>query len=233
MNVGNKPTPWPQLQNIVIIGGGNHAQYSIDIIEKEGKYNIVGVIDSIKEIGEDVYGYKVIGRQQDLERLGHQYNFSSGIITVGDNYIRYKIYKDIITTCPGFTFVNAIHPSVLIGNHVFLGCGIIAMAGVIINPGATIGDFAFFATGAQIEHDCTIGHFASVSAGSVLGGHVHVSNFAAVTLGVTIVDRVKIGHNSVIGSASLVTKDIPDNVVAYGQPAKVIRSREPGERFLK
>lgn len=226
MNVGNKI-------NIAIIGGGNHAQYSIDIIEREGKYNIVGIIDSVREIGSYLYGYKVIGRQEDIKRLCSNYDFWSGIITVGDNWIRDKIYKEIITTAPFFTFVNAIHPSVVIGNNVFLGAGIIAMAGVIINPGATIGDFAFFATGAQIEHDCTIGRFASVSAGSVLGGHVHIKDYAAVTLGVTIVDRVTIGENSVIGSAALVTKDIPDNVVAYGQPAKIIRFREPGERFLK
>lgn len=220
-------------RNIAIIGGGNHAQYSIDIIEREGNYNIVGVIDSIKEIGEDMYGYKVIGRQENIRELSYKYGFTSGIITVGDNWTRYKIWKAITEVDPLFTFVNAIHPSVIIGNNVKLGRGIIAMAGVIINPGATVEDFAFFATGAQIEHDCTIGKFASVSAGSILGGHVCVRAFAAVTLGVTIIDRLIIGTNSVIGSGSLVTKDIPSDVVAYGNPAKVIRSREQGERFLK
>ena len=35
------------MKNIVIIGGGNQAHYTIDIIEKEGYYNIVGIIDSI------------------------------------------------------------------------------------------------------------------------------------------------------------------------------------------
>jgi sugar O-acyltransferase (sialic acid O-acetyltransferase NeuD family) len=226
MNAGNKP-------NIVIIGGGNHAQYCIDIIEREGKYNIIGIIDSIKNLGDDVFGYKVIGKQEHVNSLSDTYGFTAGIITVGDNWARYKIYSDIIETYPSFTFVNAIHPSVIIGNNVKIGKGVIAMAGVIFNPGANIGDFTFFATGAQVEHDCYIGDFASISAGSVLGGHVHIGDFAAITLGVTIVDRVTIGKNTVIGSGSLVTKDIPDNVLAYGSPAKIIRTREPGERFLK
>lgn len=220
-------------ENIVLIGGGNHVQYSIDIIEKEGKYNVVGIIDSIKDIGTGIYGYKVIGRQENIKSLSLEYNFKSGIITIGDNWIRHKIWKIIMDIDPSFTFVNAIHPSIIIGNNVKMGHGIIAMAGVIFNPGATIEDFCFFATGAQIEHDCIIGKFASVSAGSVLGGHVHVKDYAAITLGVTILDRVTIGENSVIGSGSLVTKDIPDDVLAYGNPAKIIRKREKGERFLK
>ena len=219
--------------NIVLFGGGNQVQYTIDIIERECKYNIVGIIDSIKDIGEDLYGYKVIGRQEDIKILAIDYDFTAGIITVGDNYIREKIYKDIVRFMPYFVFVNAIHPSVIIGNNVQIGYGVVAMAGVIFNPGARIGDFTFFATGAQIEHDCFIGHFSSISAGSVLGGHVVIKPFAAVTLGVTIVDRVCIGQNSVIGSGSLVVKDIPDNVLAYGNPAKIVRFREAGERFLK
>lgn len=226
MKDGNKP-------NIVLIGGGNQAQYVIDIVEREGKYNIVGIIDSIHHIGEMIYGYPVIGKQQDIVSLSKIHNFQSGIISVGDNWIRDFIYEYIAHVYPEFTFVNAIHPSVIIGNNVNIGYGVVAMAGVIFNPGSKIGDFTFFATGAQIEHDCTIGHFASVSAGSVLGGHVFIKPFAAVTLGVTILDRLCIGQNSVVGSGSLVTKDIPDNVLAYGSPAKVIRKREAAERFLK
>ena len=107
------------------------------------------------------------------------------------------------------------------------------MAGCIINPKTTIGDFTFFATGAQIDHDCTIEDYASISAGSVLGGYVIVKEYAAITLGVTIIDRLTIGFNTVIGSGSLVTKSFPNNVLAYGSPAKVMKNRKQGEKFLK
>jgi acetyltransferase-like isoleucine patch superfamily enzyme len=109
----------------------------------------------------------------------------------------------------------------------------VAMAGVIINPMAKIGNHTFFATGSQIEHDCTIEDFASVSAGSVLGGYVHIKRYSAITLNVTILDRLIIGENCVVGSGSLVLKDIPDNILAYGNPCKNIRYRPIGEKFLK
>ena len=107
------------------------------------------------------------------------------------------------------------------------------MAGCIFNPKAVIEDFTFFATGAQVEHDCYIGKFASISAGSTLGGYVDLGKFSAITLGVTVVDRIHIGENSVVGSGSLVVNNVPDNVLVYGSPSKIIRERKPEDKFLK
>ena len=221
------------MKNIVLIGGGNQAHYTIDIIEKENKYNIIGIIDSIHEIGSNRFGYPVIGRQENIDVLIKQYNIKGGIISIGDNWARHYVYNQIKSISSNFQFFNAIHPSVIIGKDVEIGRGIVAMAGCFFNPKSKIGNFTFFATGAQIEHDCIIEDFASISAGSVMGGYVKISNYAAITLGVTIIDRLTIGKNSVIGSGSLVTKDIPDNVLAYGSPCKIIKTRKEGEKFLK
>lgn len=221
------------MKSIVLFGGGNQLQYSIDIIVKEKKYKIIGIVDSIQPIGKELYGYKIIGRQENIATLIKEYNVDGGIITVGDNWSRKYIYDSIIREVPDFDFVNAIHPSVIIGMNVKIGKGIIAMAGCIFNTGANIGDFTFYATGAQIEHDSEVNEFASVSAGSITGGHVIIGKFSAITLGVIILDRISIGENTVVGAGSLVIKSVPDNVLVYGSPAKIIRSRNIGEKFLK
>lgn len=44
--------------------------------------------------------------------------------------------------------------------------------------------------------------------------------------GVIIMPGVTIGNNVVIGAGSVVTKDIPDHVVAYGNPCRVMRSND-------
>lgn len=221
------------MKNIVIIGGGNQAHYTIDIIEKEGKYNIVGIIDSIHEIGSERFGYKILGRQENIIEIVQKYQIYGGLISIGDNWVRHLISNQILELIPDFNFVNAIHPSVIIGNNVKLGIGIAAMAGVIFNPKSEIGNFTFFATGAQIEHDCIVSDFASVSAGSVTGGYVKIGKYSALTLGVTVLDRLEIGENTVVGAGSLVLKSLPNNVLVYGNPAKIIRTREIGEKFLK
>lgn len=221
------------MENIFLFGGGNQAHYTIDIIEKEGKYNVVGIIDSVHEVGSERFGYKILGRQENLKELIPQYNILGGVISIGDNWSRYAVYQQIIKIVPDFTFVNAIHPSVVIGNTTEMGVGIVAMAGCIFNPKAKIGNFTFFATGAQVEHDNTIHDFASISAGSITGGYVTLGKYSAITLGVTVLDRIEIGENTVVGAGSLVIKSLPDNVLAYGNPAKIIRGRNQFEKFLK
>jgi sugar O-acyltransferase (sialic acid O-acetyltransferase NeuD family) len=220
-------------KRILLFGGGNQVHYTIDIIEKENKYEVIGIIDSVHEIGADRYGYKVLGRQDNLINIVDEYKIDAGLITIGDNWSRSIVYNAIINQMPSFEFINAIHPSVIIGKNVELGFGIVMMAGVIVNPLSKIGNFTFFATGCQIEHDCIIQDYASVSAGSIMGGYVNIGKYSAITLGVTILDRLNIGENSVIGSGSLVLKDIPDNVLAYGNPINKVRARLVGEKFLK
>jgi sugar O-acyltransferase (sialic acid O-acetyltransferase NeuD family) len=221
------------MENIILFGGGLHTNYCIDIIKKEGKYNIVGIVDSLKIIGEELFGYKILGRQEQLNTIISEYNIQGGLITIGDNWSRKIVFESIIKQDPDFKFVNAIHPSAIIGMNVVIGDGVVIMAGCIINPNSNVGNFCFFATGAQLEHDCNIHDFASISAGSITGGKVNIGKYSAIALGVVIIDRINIGENTVVGSGSLITKDLPDNVLAYGSPASIIRGRELGERFLK
>jgi sugar O-acyltransferase (sialic acid O-acetyltransferase NeuD family) len=221
------------MKNILLFGGGLHARYCIDIIEKEGKYQVAGITDPYQEEGTELYGYRVVGRQEQLPRLIAEYNIYGGLIAIGDNWTR-KHVRDVIRSIKrDFVFVNAIHPSTLVGRSVEFGVGIVIMAGCIINPGARIGNFCFLATGAKVGLYNVMHDFSSVSANSVTGEEVEIGEFAAITLGVTVVNGLKIGDNSVTGAGSLVLEDVPNNVLAYGSPARVIRPCKPGERFLK
>lgn len=222
-------------KNIVLIGCGSGLIYSVDIIEKQGLYNIVGLIDSVKDVGTELYGYKVIGRQEEILKLKEEYLIYGAVITLGDNYLRYKISTEINEKLKSedWVWVNAIHPSVLIGNNVELGEGCLFMANVVINSGSAIKNFVHGYTGAIIEHNNTFESFSSISAGSVTGGFVNLGRYSAITLGCIIFDRVRIGNNVVVGSGSLVTKDLESDYLYYGNPCKKIRWRDLGEKYLK
>ncbi len=221
------------MENILLFGGGLHVSYCIDIIEEEGRYNIVGIADSAKDIGTELYGYKVIGRQEQLKELITKYDIHAGMITIGDNWSRKIVYDCIMNQIPDFKFVNAIHPAAVVAKNVQLGVGNVIMAGCICSTNSIVGDFCFMGTGAHLEHNCTLGDFASISAGSVMGGKVNIGKYSAITIGVIIVDRLNIGENTVVGSGSLVLNDLPDNVLAYGNPVKIIRTLNLSDKFLK
>lgn len=55
---------------------------------------------------------------------------------------------------------------------------------------------------------------------------IMIGNNVWIGGGVIIMPGVTIGDNVVIGAGSVVTKDIPDNVVAYGNPCRVMRSNQ-------
>jgi len=84
-----------------------------------------------------------------------------------------------------------------------------------------VGRGTILGAGASIGHDCKIGRNNVIANGSVLLGYVETGDNVKIGANSTINPRRKVGSNSVIGSGSVVTKDIPENCVAYGNPCKV------------
>ena len=80
--------------------------------------------------------------------------------------------------------------------------------------------------GVIIEDSVQIGSHCSIYSISTIDdkvGEVHLKNNSKVGSHSTILPGVTVGENSIIGAHSLVIDDIPDNVIAFGVPAKVIR----------
>ena len=72
----------------------------------------------------------------------------------------------------------------------------------------------------QIGSHCSI---YSISTIDDKKGKVHLKENCKIGSHSTILPGVTIGKNSIIGAHSLVLNDIPDNVIAYGVPAKIAR----------
>ena len=94
---------------------------------------------------------------------------------------------------------------------------------MVINPRARIGENVIVNTAASIDHDCVIEDGAHLCPGTHLAGGVNIGRGAWIGIGAVVSDHLQIGANSIIGAGAVVTHDIPNNVVAYGVPAKVIR----------
>ncbi len=217
---------------IFIIGSSGHAKVIIDIVEKEGKYEIAGLIDSYKNKGEETLGYKIIGTEKDLPQLLASFPGASIIIAIGDNWIRHLVKEKITAIAPELKFASTIHPSAQIAKNVKIGKGVVIMAGAIVNSESTIGDFTIINTKAAIDHDGTMMRFSSLAPGVTAGGNVTIGEFSAISIGASIKHNISIGNHAVIGAGSIVLNNCNNNVIMYGVPAKEIRNREVGERYL-
>lgn len=93
----------------------------------------------------------------------------------------------------------------------------------VISAHTKIGDFVTINRGVTIGHHVIIENYVTINPGVNIAGNVTIGEGAMVGIGANIIDGVKIGKNCIIGAGSIVTKDVPDDVVAYGNPCKPIR----------
>ena len=105
------------------------------------------------------------------------------------------------------------------------------LEGFVLGKDTDIGAFSYInaLNGVVIEDNVQIGSHCSIYSISTIdntSGKIFLKNNCRIGSHTTILPGVSIGKNSIIGAHSLVNKDIPDNVVAYGVPAKVIKKLE-------
>lgn len=220
------------MEKIIIVGSEGHGKVIIDIIEKEGKYSIAGLVNANPKPDSTIMGYPILGSDNDLLQLREKFPNCLFFIAIGDNIIRHKVKQKIEQLFPLIHFPSAIHPSAQIAKDVKIGSGVCIMAGAIINSSSTIGDFCIINTKAGIDHDNHIDQFTSLAPNVTTGGDVSIGEFSAIGISATVKHGITIGNHVVVGAASYINNNIPDNVVSYGIPGKIIRNRAIGEKYL-
>jgi sugar O-acyltransferase (sialic acid O-acetyltransferase NeuD family) len=220
------------MDNIVIIGSSGHAKVIIDIVQQEGKYNVAGLLYRLRDFGEKTLGYPVLGKEEELPELIKTHALKGAIVAIGDNFVRSKVAARIKEICPDLPFVSAIHPKASIAMEVSIGEGTVVMAGVSINPCSSVGRFCILNSNSSLDHDSILEDFASLAPGATTGGNCRIGQYSAVGIGAVLIHGIHVGEHTVIGAGSLVTKSIESFVVAYKTPAKVIRNRKQGDRYL-
>ena len=150
-------------------------------------------------------------------------------IAVGEPEVRKKIYKQIQNS--GYGFATLIHPSVYIPNSTKIGQGVTITQFVSISCNVTICDNVYIQPCAVIGHDIVIGKLSTIGAGSALGGNCVVGDCNFLGMKCVIKEKVKIGSNTIISMGAVVYNDIGDNLIALGNPARIMRRNEDKKVF--
>lgn len=211
----------------LIFWGGTGQAIVLEEFLCEEEYKLIAIFDRNKELkppfkNVPVYPaeeFKKWSAEQDVSNI----YFVSAIAGHRNRQrlIKHNLMKDI-----GLKPLTAIHPSAYLAKNAKISEGCQIMANSTICARAKIGKCTIVNTAASIDHECEIGRAVHIGPGAHLSGCVAVGDFSFLGTGCTILPRVKIGKNSIIGAGAVVTKDVPDNVVAVGTPAKVVRKNE-------
>lgn len=195
---------------LILLGAGGHANSCIDVIEQEGKFEIVGLLGLPEQQNTICLGYPVIGTDIDLSILAqvHQYALIGvGQIKIKDHRIR--LYKQVIQF--GLQLPTIVAPSAYVSRFATLGVGNIVMHGAIIGPRANVGNNCIINNNALLEHDVTIADHCHVSTGAILNGNVKVGEGSFIGSGSVIREGVTIGSGCVVGMGLTVRHSLNDN----------------------
>lgn len=195
------------MKKIILIGGGGHATSCIDVIEKEKKFKIIGIIDSTKKIDKKILNYKVIGRDKDLKKFKRLADYA--FICVGHisiNNVRKKLFDQVIKS--GFKLPKIISPNSVISKYSKIGQGTIVHHGAIINAGSIIGKNCIINNNSLIEHDVKIGNNTHISTSVTINGDVSIGENSFIGSGAIIKNSIKIKKKTFVSMGKIIKKNI-------------------------
>jgi sugar O-acyltransferase (sialic acid O-acetyltransferase NeuD family) len=213
--------------SIFIFGAGGHAASVANVAMAAG-YRITTFIDNGRRMATFL-GTTVVETVDQAIAIGPT---SCCAVAVGDNFLRERIIREVLSEYRQLRFPSLIHPSAIVSHFTTIGEGTLIMPNAVVGPNSRIGSFCILNTQASIDHDCIMDDFSSLAPGVVTGGTVKIGARAAVSIGAVIKHGVTVGRDSIVGANSYLNKDIGDHIVAYGTPAKPVRSRLTGESYL-
>ena len=215
----------------VIIGAGGHGRVVLDIMQHEGRHEVVGFLDSNPDLhGRLMDGVEVLGPIQRLAGLKEQ-GVLGAIVAVGHNGTRRSFGEQVQRL--GHELVSAIHPSANIANNVSMGRGVVVAAGALVCAHCQIGDGVILNTGCLVDHETMIGTACHLCPGVKIAGRVTIESGAFVGIGATVIQHVRVGHDSVIGAGAVVLKDVPPMSTVVGLPAREIKNLSNPNEFAE
>ena len=140
----------------------------------------------------------------------------------GEHGLARATISQFLITC-GLAPLQVIHQTSFIDQSARIGVGLQMMPSTTIHKFTHISDFVIVNTAATVDHDCHLGLGVQVMGSAAIAGGVTIGDYSTIGTNATVLPDLRIGEGSYIGAGSVVTKDIPENVVAYGSPARVIR----------
>jgi UDP-N-acetylbacillosamine N-acetyltransferase len=207
---------------LVIWGASGHAAVVADIVRLQARFEIAGFLEDIDLSRHHTMfcGAPILGGGEQLDHLRAQ-GIGFVLVCIGDCAARLRLAE--VALAKGFELATAMHPAAVVAEGAQVGPGTVLAAGSVVNPGATLGRNVIVNTCASVDHDCVLEDGVHISPGAHLGGGVTVGRGTWIGIGAVVRDHVMIGAGVTIGAGAVVVKDIPDGVMAYGVPARVVK----------
>ena len=215
----------------MILGAGGLGQEIAWLIEEindhSPEWRILGFLDSDARLhGESVLGYPVLGGDREASKL----RGAGFVLGVGDPPLRKRIVERLR---PEVTFwPTLISPTARVHGSNSVGVGVVLGRFADMTVGCVIGDFVMINIHAVLGHAVQVGEYSIVDPNVTINGEARVGRCCLIGANAFVRD-VAIGDHATVGAGAVVVKDVPENCVVAGVPARVIRTGTPDHTLTR
>lgn len=207
------------MKNLLIVGAGPCGRevyaWATQARECGVEWNVGGFLDSRSGImGNYDYGVNVIG-SPDKYRPGLEDLF---VCAVGEPAARRRYCSMLLER--GAQFATITHPTVVLGENIKMGLGVILCPNVTISCDVCIGDFVTVNMHSFIAHDVTVGRYCQIHGHVSINGGVVIGEEVLVGSNASILPNIVVGDGAIVGAGSIVLQNVASQQTVFGNPAK-------------
>lgn len=208
---------------MLIIGAKGFAKEVLEVVYKNNYSPYIAFYDDINtDIGDFLYDkFPILKNENQAKDFFFKFG-NKFTIGIGGPSLRQMLYDKFIKLNGEFT--STISENTIIGsfgNKIENGCNI--MQNVVITNDVQVGLGTIINQTSSIGHDVKIGEFCEICPNVSISGNCVIGDYSFIGTAAIILPKVKIGKNVIVGAGAVVSKDLPDNCVAVGIPAKIIK----------
>jgi sugar O-acyltransferase (sialic acid O-acetyltransferase NeuD family) len=199
-----------------IVWGATGQAIMLEEILRQRKISIVAFFENNKDICSPFSEIPIYYDKDKIAEYKGYYFIAAigGSRGVDRTRISYDLKKQ------GLYPVTLIHQTAYVSGSSTLQEGIQVLPMAKICSRVKIDEYSIINTGSSIDHECVLERGVHIGPNAVVCGCVKIGEYSFVGANATILPRLKIGKNVIIGAGAVVTKNVPDNVVLVGNPAR-------------
>jgi sugar O-acyltransferase (sialic acid O-acetyltransferase NeuD family) len=216
---------------IAVFGSSGISRETAFLIEDINNHSLTSIFDFLgfvednsEKIGKKVSKYEIVTCDDQFADFSKEFPVLGVALPIGLPKIKRKIHENVLVALDNIAFPNLIHPSVsLHQDTVKMGIGNIVTAGVRFTCDIEIGNFNLFNLNSTIGHDVIIEDFCVINPGATVSGGVKIKNEVLIGTGANILQYNTLNTKSVVGAGAVVSKNVSENTVVVGVPAKPLK----------